>query len=367
MKEERIKRTKGKAMSNKENAIAKKGETMNYIKKTIILMVNVRRKIFITRSGQKNLRTGEGAAGSTHRLRGVAALFLLLNFLWLSISIPAEAQRSRMIQIKGSDTMVNLVQILAEEYMTKNPGTAIAVLGGGSGTGISAMINGTCDIATSSREWRQREIDQAWEKGVQPRFFIIAVDGLSIIVNAKNPIEKLSMPQVGAIYRGEIKNWKEVGGPNLPIVLYGRQSNSGTYVFMQEHVLGNRNYSPEMREMNGNAQIIEAVLQDEGGIGYVGVGYLFDENGQIRKGLKVLQISKDEKSPAFSPLDKKAVDNGDYPVARPLYMATNGKPRPDIVAFLNFIIGPEGQKIVEREGFFTIGEKYRLMNEKNLK
>ena len=107
-----------------------------------------------------------------------------------------------MIQIKGSDTMVNLVQILAEEYMAKNPGTAIAVLGGGSGTGITGLINQTCDIANHSREWKPKEIDQAWEKGVKPRFFVVAVDGLSIIVNEKNPIEQLTMAQVGALYRG---------------------------------------------------------------------------------------------------------------------------------------------------------------------
>lgn len=278
-----------------------------------------------------------------------------------------EAQKGKMIQIKGSDTMVNLMQILAEEYMNRYPGTAIAVLGGGSGTGIAALINGTCDIASTSREWRQREIDQAWERGVRPRFFVIAIDGLSIIVNEKNPIEKLTMPQVGAIYRGEIKNWRDVGGPGLPIVLYGRQSNSGTYVFMQEHVLGNKNYSPDMREMNGNAQIVEAVIQDESGIGYVGVGYIFDDKGQIRKGLKVLNIARNEKSSAFSPLDKAAVDNGNYPVARPLFLATNGKPSPAVAGFLSFIIGPEGQKIVEREGFYPISARHREQNEKNLK
>lgn len=278
-----------------------------------------------------------------------------------------QAQKSKMIQVKGSDTMVNLMQILAEEYMNRYPGTAIAVLGGGSGTGIAALTNGTCDIASTSREWRQREIDQAWERGVRPRFFVIAIDGLSIIVNEKNPIDKLTMPQVGAMYRGEIKNWRDVGGPGLPIVLYGRQSNSGTYVFMQEHVLGNKNYSPDMREMNGNAQIVEAVIQDQGGIGYVGVGYIYDDKGQIRKGLKVLNIARDEKSPAFSPLDKSAVDNGNYPIARPLFLATNGKPNPAVAGFLSFIIGPEGQKIVEREGFYPISAKHREQNEKNLK
>lgn len=293
--------------------------------------------------------------------------FLSLGFCAAAMGVAPVSGQKKMIQIKGSDTLVNLVQILAEEYMAKNPGTALAVLGGGSGTGITAIINQTCDIANHSREWKQKEIDLAWEKGVKPCFFVIAVDGLSIIVNEKNTVDRLTMAELGAIYRGEIKNWKAVGGPDKAISLYGRQSNSGTYVFMQEHVLGNKNYSTDMKEMNGNAQIIEGVLQDEGGIGYVGVGYLYDKDGKIRKGLKVLNIAKDAKSPAFSPLDKAAVDSGDYPVARPLYQATNGKPSPAVAAFIAFEISPEGQKIVEREGFFTIGVRHREQNERNLR
>ena len=275
---------------------------------------------------------------------------------------------AKMLQIKGSDTMVNLVQILAEEYMAKNPGAAIAVLGGGSGTGITGLINQTCDIANSSREWQPKDIEQAWDKGVTPRPFIIAVDGLSVIVNEKNPIDQLTMAQVGALYRGEVKNWKAFGEFAKPVSLYGRQSNSGTYVFMQEFVLGNKNYSTDMKEMNGNAQIIEGVLQDEGAVGYVGVGYLFDETGKVRKGLKVLKISKEPNGPGFMPTDKAAVDAGDYPIARPLYMATNGKPKGDAAKLLAWIVSPEGQAIVEREGFFTVGEgKYKASNDKNFK
>jgi len=277
------------------------------------------------------------------------------------------APAGKMIQVKGSDTMVNLVQILAEEYMTQNPGAALAVLGGGSGTGISGLINQTCDIANSSREWKQKEIDQAWEKGVSPRFFVVAVDGLSIIVNEKNALEKLTMAQVGALYRGEIKNWKVLGGPDRAVSLYGRQSNSGTYTFMQEHVLGNKNYSTDMKEMNGNAQIIESVLQDEGAVGYVGVGYLFDKDGKIRPGLKLLNISKEPNGQAYSPLDKEAVDTKKYPISRPLYQAVKGKPGGEIAKFLMWVTGPEGQKIVEREGFYTVSGDYKALNEKNFK
>ena len=295
-------------------------------------------------------------------------IFTALALALLGLAGLAAAQRAKMIQIKGSDTMVNLVQILAEEYMGKNPGTAIAVLGGGSGTGITGLINQTCDIANSSREWKPKEIDQAWDKGVTPRPFVVAVDGLSIIVNEKNPIARLTVAQVGALYRGEIKNWKAIGEFAKPVSLYGRQSNSGTYVFMQEFVLGNKNYSTDMKEMNGNAQIIEGVIQDEGAVGYVGVGYLFDEKGQVRKGLKVLEISKEPGGPAYLPTDKAAVDSGNYPIARPLYMATNGKPKGDAAKLLTWIVGPEGQAIVEREGFFTVGEgKYKAANDKNFK
>ncbi len=273
-----------------------------------------------------------------------------------------------MIQVKGSDTMVNLVQILAEEYMGKTPGAAIAVLGGGSGTGITGLINQTCDIANSSREWKPKEIDQAWEKGVSPRFFVVAVDGLSIVVNEKNPLEQLTVAQVGALYRGDVKSWKAVGGMDKAVSLYGRQSNSGTYVFMQEFVLGNKNYSADMKEMNGNAQIIEGIIQDEGAVGYVGVGYLHDRDGKIRKGLKVLKISKEPNGTGFLPTDKAAVDSGAYPISRPLYMATNGKPKSDVAQFLGWIVGPEGQAVVEREGFFTVGEgKYKAANDKNFK
>ena len=290
----------------------------------------------------------------------IVTMSLLGAFLMAS---PAK----KMIQIKGSDTMVNLVQILAEEYMAQNPGASLAVLGGGSGTGITGLINQTCDIADHSREWKQKGIDQAWEKGVTPRFFVIAVDGLSIIVNEKNNLDKLTMAQVGALYRGEIKNWKALGGPDKGVSLYGRQSNSGTYTFMQEHVLGNKNYSTDMKEMNGNAQIIESVLQDEGGVGYVGVGYLYDKDGKIRSGLKILNISKEPNGQAYSPLDKAAVDSKKYPVSRPLYQAVNGKPGGEIAKFLMWETGPEGQKIVEREGFYTVSGDYKALNDKNFK
>ncbi len=294
----------------------------------------------------------------------------LLGIICLGLFIssnPIFAQRG-MIQIKGSDTLVNLVQILAEEFMAGNPRSPIAVLGGGSGTGIAALINNTCDIANHSRPMKDSEYQQAKDRGIVTRTFIIAIDGLSIIVNPGNGVEKLSMDQIGAIFRGEIKNWKEVGGANQAISLYGRQSNSGTFVFFQEHVLGNQDYSQDMKRMNGNAQIVEGVMADKPSIGYVGVGYIVDQkSGKVRPGIKVLNVSKEAGGKAYSPLDKAAVDSGDYPVARPLFQTTNGIPKDVVKAFLEFELSPEGQKIIEKEGFFPVGPGIQADNLKHMK
>lgn len=290
----------------------------------------------------------------------------LLCFGLIASASTISAQRN-MMQIKGSDTLVNLVQILAESYMAKNPRSPIAVLGGGSGTGIAALINGTCDIANHSRAMKDKEIQMAKDNGVTPHTFVIAVDALSVIVNENNVASKLTMDQIGAMFRGEIKNWKEVGGPDKAISLYGRQSNSGTYVFFQEHVLGNQNYSADMKRMNGNAQIVEGVTADKLGIGYVGVGYVSDAQGKVKKGIKILKVSKDANSEAFSPLNKASVDSGDYPIARGLFQSTAGVPKGDVLDFIQFELSSEGQKIVEEEGFFPIGSRYQEENRKKLK
>jgi phosphate transport system substrate-binding protein len=298
-------------------------------------------------------------------IKGLVLAGLALAVVCTPILLSAQ---TKMLQVKGSDTMINLVQILTEEFMTKNPKMPIAVLGGGSGTGITALINGTCDIANSSRDWKAKELDLAFEKGVKVTLFAVAVDGLSIIVNEKNPLAQLTMEQVGAIYRGEVKNWKGVGGAEMKISLYGRQSNSGTYSFLLEHVLKNQPYSTDMKEMNGNAQIIEGVLADEAAVGYVGAGYVIDKaTGKPLKGLKILNISKAVGATAFSPMDKAAVDSGAYPISRPLWMASNGTPKAVAAALLQFAIGSEGQKIVEREGFYAVGGKLQEQNLKNLK
>lgn len=293
---------------------------------------------------------------------------ILVALAALGLFLPGTISAQKMVQIKGSDTLVNLVQILAENFMAKNPGSAIAVLGGGSGTGIAALINGTCDIANHSRPMKSSEEDQCREKGVDFRTFIVAIDGLSVITHKNNPLKQLPMGTLGAIYRGEIKNWKDVGGPDMAISLYGRQSNSGTFVFFQEHVLGNQDYSDTMKRMNGNAQIVEGIINDKAGIGYVGVGYIVDaKTGKANPDLTVLNVSKDENAPSFSPLDKAAVDTGDYPVSRPLFMTSSGAPEGLVADLMKYILSEEGQKVVAEEGFFPVGKGILDDNMKKMK
>lgn len=270
------------------------------------------------------------------------------------------------LQIKGSDTIVNLAQILAEHYMTARPKVAVAVTGGGSGTGIAALINGQIDIADASRAIKDKEVKQAQDRGIEPVPFVIGMDGVSFIVNETNGVKDLTLEELGKIYRGEITNWKEVGGADREIVLYGRQSNSGTFAFVQEFVLEG-DYSANMMRMNGNAQIVEAIKADKAAIGYVGVSYIKDENGNEVPGLNVLAVAKDANSSAYSPLDLAAVKAGDYPVARPLFQYTNGTPNGVIRDWLEFVLSDEGQKVVEDEGFFVVPANYAADNAKNLK
>jgi len=280
------------------------------------------------------------------------------------VLLPGVLFSQELLQIRGSDTMVNLVQRLAEVYMEKNPQVACAVSGGGSGVGIAALIANRVHIANASREMKEKEYAAAKENGVIPVEIAIAVDALSIAVNSSNPVSKLTKDQIGAIFRGEITNWSEVGGPNLPISLYGRQPNSGTYVFFQEFVLGSKNYSPRMKQMNGNAQIVEALRTDKGGIGYVGVGYVRDENGQVIPGLKVVDVAKDAKSPGISPLLRENITSGRYPIARALYQYTNGTPKGAVKTFIAFELSPEGQKVVEEMGFYGLSGMYLEANKK---
>jgi len=258
------------------------------------------------------------------------------------------AQESASIMIAGSDSEVNLVTRLVEEYMNANSHVVIAVTGGGSGVGISSLIDGDIDIANSSRPMKEaEEADLKANQGQDAHAVRFAVDGVAVVVNKENPVAELTVDQIGAIYRGEITNWSEVGGENLGITLYGRQSTSGTYVFFMEKVV-QADYSPEMRNLAGTSDIVEAVTNDLGGIGYAAIGYA------TKEGIKAVKVSADEASEAFDPTILENVTSGKYPLTRPLYQFVIGKPSGAILDFLLFEVSEAGQQLVLDEGFYPI-------------
>ena len=280
---------------------------------------------------------------------GSLAITLLLLFSMQTLS---SAKDANSIQIKGSDTMVNLVQGWAEEFMKKNPEALLAVTGGGSGTGISALIGGTCDIAMSSRSVKPKEIELARNQSVEPREYRVGIDGLAVVVNMKNPVSKLTLDQVKDIFTGKITNWKELGGADLKIVLLSREMNSGTHVYFKEHVLrkgdpkSREEFSPDALLLPSSQAIADEILQNTGAIGYYGMGY-------IGKDHKAIAIAKDSASEYIAPTVDH-VASGHYLISRPLFNYTNGKPGGKIEQFLNFMLSPEGQAIVEKMDFVPI-------------
>jgi phosphate transport system substrate-binding protein len=250
------------------------------------------------------------------------------------------------VTVKGSDTMVVLGQRWAEEYMKKHPTTTIQVTGGGSGTGISALINGTTDVCEASRSMKDAEKKQLADKaGAPPLETVVAKDGLSVYVNDTNPLTELTMAQLKAIFTGKVDNWKAVGGPDAKIIPYSRENSSGTYVFFKEHVLENADYTPRAQAMPGTAAVVNAVVKEKNGIGYGGAAYA--------KGIKVLKIKKDDKSVAIEP-DDKTIKSGTYPLSRPLFFYTKTGPSADIKAFVDWVLSAEGQGIVTKVGYFPI-------------
>lgn len=262
--------------------------------------------------------------------------------------------------VKGSDTEVNLVQELAEKFMEADANISLTITGGGSGYGIAALINQKTDIANSSRPLNDKEKQLMEKQGVKFFPVIFAQDAIAVVVNPKSNIKELSLDDLGRIYRGEAMNWKEFGGADLPVSLYGRQSNSGTFVFFREKIVKGE-YASSVKQMNGTAQIIEAVKQDEGGIGYVGIGYLINKKDEVVGGVLPVNL-KDAGKQAVSPLDKNAILDGTYPIVRPLYQFINGVPKGKTLDFLRFELSEEGQKIVTQNSYFEINEAQRKLN-----
>ncbi|MFO7636856.1 MAG: PstS family phosphate ABC transporter substrate-binding protein [Clostridia bacterium] len=268
-------------------------------------------------------------------------------------------------QIRGSDTEVNMVQRLTEVYSAIHPKVQFAVTGGGSGTGIAALINKQIDIANSSRAMSDSEIQQAKNNGVNPVPFVFSQDGLAIIVHKDNPLTSLTFAQIGGIYSGAIKNWKEVGGNDMAISAYGRQSTSGTFSYFRDTVV-KADYSNDKKMMSGNAAIVEGVMADIAGIGYVGIGYAA-EGGNAKQGLKVLMVAEDASKTPTTPLEMANITSGLYPLVRPLYHYTDGTPSGALKNYLEFVFSDDGQKVVVESGFFPITDEYNKQNSENLK
>jgi len=266
-----------------------------------------------------------------------------------------QSQQANAIQIKGSDTMVNLGQAWAEEFMKANPKVSVAVTGGGSGTGIAALLSNTCDIAELSRELNPEEIAMARQKGFEPKQITVALDGLAVVVNPANPLSRLTLDQLAAIFSGSVRNWKEVGGSDLPIVVLSREVNSGTHVYFKEHVL-RRGRKDSQVEFAANAlmlpssqAIADEVAQNSGAVGYYGMGYISAKE-------KALAIANDADSAYVQPTIENVINNA-YPISRPLLMVSRGQPRGLVASFINFVLSAEGQKIVVKIDFVPVNRK----------
>jgi phosphate transport system substrate-binding protein len=258
-----------------------------------------------------------------------------------------DSTNKKSVTIKGSDTMVQLMGSWAEGFKKANPGIDISVTGGGSGTGVAALMNGTTDICASSREMQEKEKQQAKEKNIAPKEYVVARDGLAVFVHPDNPVKELTMEQVKKIYTGAYKNWKEIGGPDQTITVLSRENNSGTYVFFQEHVLNKEDYTKDARLMTSTSAITQSVSDDKWSIGYGGIAYA------LAAKVRIVNIKKDANAPAVTPSDETVL-NGSYPIARPLLLYFNGEPKDQLKAFLDYCLSPEGQKVVKEIGYITV-------------
>jgi phosphate transport system substrate-binding protein len=254
--------------------------------------------------------------------------------------------KRKNVTIKGSDTMVILGQRWAEVYMSENPGVTVQITGGGSGTGIAALINGGTDICEASRPMKDKEKEQAKTKhGREVKEIPVALDGVAIYVHQSSSIQSLSQPQLKDIYTGKTTNWREVGGPDGKIVAYSRENNSGTYVFFKEHVLANEDFARDTQTLPGTAAVVNAVSKDPASIGYGGIAYA--------SGIKAVPVRRDNSSEPVMP-SLETVRSGQYPLSRNLYFYTVGEPAGEVKAFIDWVLSPEGQKICESVGYYPL-------------
>lgn len=276
-------------------------------------------------------------------MKKVISVFMVIAVLGFSA---INAQQKVVCKIKGSDTVLPLSQKEAENYMKKNAGSSITVTGGGSGVGLSAIMSGTTDIAQSSRSMKMDEKLKMQEAGKAFKEVIIAYDALAVIVHPSNKVGQLTREQLEGIFTGKITNWKEVGGADLKIIVYSRETSSGTYEFFKEHVLNKKNYAPTALLMAATGAIVQSVSQTQGAIGYVGLAY-------IEKSVKPLKVSYDKGKTFVAPSLENAKSKS-YPVTRPLYYYYLTKSEKQVKPFVDYILSAEGQQTVVSEGYVPV-------------
>jgi phosphate transport system substrate-binding protein len=270
---------------------------------------------------------------------------ILSIMLILTVMVSANTFSQAKITVKGSDTMVILAQKWAELYMKSNPAVSIQVTGGGSGIGITALINGTTDICNASRPMKQTEIEKLKSRyntlGVQ---IPCAKDGVTIFLNEANKVSELTLKQLSDLYTGKIKNWKEVGGNDAEIRLYGRENSSGTYTYFHDEVV-KEDYAASTQSLPGTAAVVNAIKKDVNGIGYGGAAYAV--------GVKNAKVKKDANSTAYLP-SPESIGKGEYPITRYLYMYLRNRPTGETKKYIDWILGVEGQRVVTEVGYFPV-------------
>ncbi len=278
--------------------------------------------------------------------------FVLAVLILMGMTSAFAASGKNSLQVKGSDTMVNLGQAWAERFMEKHPKEFIAVTGGGSGTGIASLLSNSCDIAMSSRNIKNKEIELANKKGVSPYEIKAALDGLAVVVNPRNPVSALTLDELAQIFTGKITNWKAVGGLDQKIVVLSREVNSGTHVYFKEHVLrkndpaSQEEFAPSALMLSSSQAIADEVAQNLSAIGYYGMGYISPKQ-------KTIAVAKDG-SAAFVAPTIENVMTGAYPISRPLFLYTNAAPQGAAKNFVDFVLSPEGQVIVKETDFVPV-------------
>lgn len=276
------------------------------------------------------------------------AVLALSALAALAISAFGAGVSGRLV-IKGSDTMLPLANQWAEEFQRKNPRAVVSVTGGGSGVGITALINGTCDIAVSSRPIEPKEVAAAKRRNFVPKEIPVAIDGIAVVVHPSNPVKSLTVDQVRDIYTGRINNWSQLGVNAGRIVAVGRDTASGTYKFFQEDVLKGAKYRADMISLPSNNAIATTVSQDKGAIGYIGIAYA----KSFARKVKIVPISFGKGKPAVYPNDS-TIRLRQYPISRSLFCYTRGNPTGAAKAFLDFVLSPQGQAAVRKVGYVPI-------------